>query len=82
MRTPMILLAIGGLGLATVGLAAESNQSSQSHQGLSATTTAGQTLPSGESQINLSNGCQIRFFDQANQIPSGQQQVQLNSSCK
>lgn len=81
MRTPMIVLAIGGLSLATAGLAAESNQQSQSHQGLSA-TTAGQTLPSGESQVNLSNGCQIRFFDQANQIPSGQQQVQLNSSCK
>jgi hypothetical protein len=81
MRTPMIALAIGGLSLATAGLAADNQPSSQSHQGLSA-TTAGQTLPSGESQINLQNGCQIRFFDQASQIPSGQQQVQLNSSCK
>lgn len=81
MRTPMILIAIGGLSLATAGLAAESNnQASQQRQGLSA--TAGQTLPNGESQINLSNGCQIRFFEQASQIPSGQQQVQLNSSCK
>jgi hypothetical protein len=85
-RSLTILVAITGLCYATASVAAETQNQTGApgiHQGLSATAQgqSGQALQPGQSELNLSNGCQIRFFDNPAQMGTSHSQVST-TNCK